>query len=252
MTEAEWLACTEPQRMLEFLRDKASDRKLRLFAVACCRAVWSQINDIRSRIAVDVTEQAADGLITPIQLSVTRCDAFEAKKERVKSLVEITRNREQHRAEMTEAELNATWPLPNSVEAAWTNQAAWRLTSDLALEAALDVPSLTASAEVRAGNVPVECWHGALIPIKAQQCHLIRDIFGNPFRRVTADTAWLTPNVVTLAQTIYDNRAFDRLPELAAPLEQADCTVADVLDHCRQAGEHVRGCWVIDLLLDKE
>jgi hypothetical protein len=83
-------------------------------------------------------------------------------------------------------------------------------------------------------------------------CNLLRDIYGSPFRPTTLDTAWLTSEVVVLAQTIYDNRAFGRLPELADALEQAGCTDADVLDHCRQPGEHVRGCWVVDLVLGKE
>jgi hypothetical protein len=84
------------------------------------------------------------------------------------------------------------------------------------------------------------------------QPKLVRDIFGNPFRPVTVDSAWLSPTVVSLATRIYDDRAFDRLPILADALEDAGCTNADILNHCRQPGEHVRGCWAVDLVLGKE
>src|SRR5581483_3527580 len=83
-------------------------------------------------------------------------------------------------------------------------------------------------------------------------CDLLREIFGNPFRPVTVNSTWLTSNVISLAQTIYDERAFDRMPILADALEDAGCTNAEILQHCRQPGEHVRGCWVVDLLLGKE
>jgi hypothetical protein len=69
---------------------------------------------------------------------------------------------------------------------------------------------------------------------------------------VTVEQSWLTSNVTALAQSIYDERAFDRLPILANALEDAGCDNADILNHCRQPGEHVRGCWVVDLLLGKE
>jgi hypothetical protein len=84
---------------------------------------------------------------------------------------------------------------------------------------------------------------------------LLRDIFGNPFRTVTLDPAWLAWNggtVRKLAQAVYDDRAFDRLPILADALEDAGCTDGEILAHCRSGGEHVRGCWVVDLLLGKE
>ncbi len=84
---------------------------------------------------------------------------------------------------------------------------------------------------------------------------LLRDIAGNLFRpQPVIDSSWLSWNdriIPKLAQAIYDDRAFDRLPILADALEEAGCTNADILNHCRQPGEHVRGCWVVDLLLGK-
>ena len=86
------------------------------------------------------------------------------------------------------------------------------------------------------------------------QSNLLRDVFGNPFRPVAVEPAWLAwggGTVRQLAQAIYDERAFERLPVLADALEEAGCTNADVLGHCRQPAEHVRGCWVVDLLLGR-
>ena len=80
----------------------------------------------------------------------------------------------------------------------------------------------------------------------------MRCIFGNPFRPVTFDPIWRTATVTSLAQAIYDERAFDRLPILADALEDAGCTCAEMLEHCRQPSQHARGCWVVDLLLGKD
>ena len=88
----------------------------------------------------------------------------------------------------------------------------------------------------------------------AQAC-LVRDVFGNPFCPVAIDPAWLTwhdGTIPRLAQAIYENRAFDRLLILADALEEAGCDNAAILNHCRQPGVHGRGCWIVDLLLDKE
>ena len=77
----------------------------------------------------------------------------------------------------------------------------------------------------------------------------IRDIFGNPFCPAALDRVWLTTDVIALARGIYAERAFDRMPILADALQDAGCDNAEVLDHCRGPGPHVRGCWVVDLLL---
>jgi hypothetical protein len=84
------------------------------------------------------------------------------------------------------------------------------------------------------------------------QCDLLRDIFGNPFRPVNLDHSWLTPKTVGLAQAIYDQRTFDRMPILADALEEVGCADPENLNHCRGSDPHVRGCWVVDLLLGRE
>ncbi len=87
----------------------------------------------------------------------------------------------------------------------------------------------------------------------AAQANLLRDLFGPlPFRPVAVDTTWRTPPVVALATSIYDDRSFDDLPVLADALEEAGCTDPAILDHLRGPEPHVRGCWVVDLLLGKE
>jgi hypothetical protein len=82
--------------------------------------------------------------------------------------------------------------------------------------------------------------------------HRRLDAIALPFRLVTFDPGWRIPEVVASAQAIYDGRAFDRLPILADALEEAGCENREILDHCRMPGPHVRGCWVVDLLLGKE
>ena len=203
MTEAEWLNCTDPTPMLEFLRDKVSDRKLRLFAVACSRRIWDWI-DALGRAAVEVAEQFADGWAGPEELRASRLACNGAG-----------------------------------------SQSAWY--------AAATHPAIAARNAARSAQAGAA--HHALLGSEAAellaQAELIRDIFGDPFRPVCVDPAWLTPGVVELAQGIYDDRAFDRMLVLADALEEAGCTDTGILTHCRAPGPHVRGCWVVDLLLGK-
>lgn len=87
---------------------------------------------------------------------------------------------------------------------------------------------------------------------KALQCALLQEIFGNPFQRIRMQTRWRTANVMQICEQIYAESSFDRLPSLADALAEAGCTDTRMLSHCRSAGPHVKGCWVVDLLLDKK
>jgi hypothetical protein len=80
---------------------------------------------------------------------------------------------------------------------------------------------------------------------------LVHEVFGNPFRPVSLDPIWQTSTVKSIARAIYEEYGFDRMPILADALEDAGCDDTDILNHCRSEGPHTRGCWVIDLLLDK-
>jgi hypothetical protein len=88
------------------------------------------------------------------------------------------------------------------------------------------------------------------------QADLLRCLFSNPFRPApSVNPAWLkwhNSAVVKLAQGIYADQSFDRLPILADALEEAGCDDPDMLDHLRGPTPHARGCWVVDALLGKE
>jgi len=81
---------------------------------------------------------------------------------------------------------------------------------------------------------------------------MIREVFVNPFRPVALEPFWLTSTVTALAHQMYHSRDFSAMPILADALQDAGCDNADILDHCRGPGPHVRGCWVVDLVLGKE
>jgi hypothetical protein len=84
------------------------------------------------------------------------------------------------------------------------------------------------------------------------QCNSLRDIFGNPFRPVAFSPSWRTDTAVALARQMYESRDFSAMPILADALQDAGCDNEDILTHCRGPGPHVRGCWVVDLVLGKQ
>ncbi len=94
--------------------------------------------------------------------------------------------------------------------------------------------------------------HAGRPPQTARFARMFRDVVGNPFRSVAFSPSWRTDTAVGLARQVYEGRDFSAMPILADTLQDAGCDNTDVLDHCRDPSPHVRGCWVVDLLLDKE
>lgn len=233
MTEQEWLECSDSKRMLDFLRGKVSERKLVLFACACCRRVWNILTDERSRNGVVVRELYEDGVVTTYEVEAAADAARRARADIRRSFRMAYGDRE---------DCPEVAPAYAAGAASNTASGNYHPVSWFVTRAAACVSSQGAVRAERAESKVLTS--------------LLRDIVGpSPFRPVAANPLWLAwseGTVVKLAQAIYDERSFDRLPILADALEEAGCDDADILDHCRQQHEHVRGCWVVDLILGKE
>jgi hypothetical protein len=218
LTEVKWLAHDEPYPLLGFVRDIASERKLRLVGCAACRRIWELMHDPRCRVAVEASERFAEGLLSERGLDLISAAAEEAYED----------------ADFDEGE-------DAKLAATVAHAASYASSPSLSLDVVLEALGAVGNAAP----------HG-LVAELGLQADSVRDIFGNPLRPVTVDPRWLTSDVVALARGIYDERAFDRLPILADALQDAGCDNADVLGHCRDPQlTHVRGCWVVDLVLGK-
>jgi hypothetical protein len=198
MTEVEWLACTDPARIVRSLQGRGGTRPPRLWACAFFR--WDRSDVGMLMRAVQVAEAWAD---REEPTTLTNLSGFYV-----------------------------------------TDRVAWRA----AERSARFVASWEESAQQQ---------HAIGFQIRSLYC-----IFGNPFRPMAVEPSWLTwrdGTVPKIAQSIYDNRILPSgtldptsLANLADALEEAGCDNADILNHCRQPGEHVRGCWVVDLLIGKQ
>ena len=214
MTEIEWESGTDPTPMLQFVRGETSDRKLRLFAAAAFGRLAALLPDPRQRRGIEALEQLAEGTVT--------LDACRGVASGVRHAIPPD-------------EWTPGSP-PPAVHSHYTALMLYR--------------------EFRSSSIAVHAAHAADglgdgVGERHEQARLMRCIFGPPFRSRTVDARWLGPTVVSLARTIYEGRAFDRLPILADALEAAGCDDGELLAHCRSEGPHVRGCWVVDAMLGK-
>jgi hypothetical protein len=227
MTEHEWLTTNNAEVMRSFVekqqkaaRTKQGRRKLRLFGTACFRsyvehdAPKTKPRDLAMlREVLDVAERYADGLASKDDLRLAR-----EKDHRIRKVHDGL----------------VVWLLSESPQEAWL-----------------------ASRHYYLGD---PTW-----PYEAtdqRRAAMMREIFGNPFRVLEVPSRWVKWNdgvILKLAQAAYDERELPQgilrpaqLGVLADAFEEAGCTNKEMLAHLREVGPHVRGCWVVDLLLGKQ
>ena len=226
MNEREWLSGTDPALMLDYLRGtgRASERKLRLFAVACCRRLGHLPLGDTVREAIEVAERFADGHATA--------------------------------GDLQQAAAKAKWyqhGYPYGVRA----RAAVRACSLDARDAGSATGHVVFAVYAAAGRSD-----SVRRAESEEHGDLLRCIIGNPFRVTThigpAALTWNDGCIVKLAQAAYEQRSLPdgtldnaRLAVLADALEEAGCADEEILGHLREPGSHVLGCWAIDLLLGK-
>jgi hypothetical protein len=243
-SERDWLEAAEPDVTLSqmFVTDEEdlsgrrmllpSNRKLRLFGCGCCRRIWHLLSPDWAKDCVLIGEAYADGIVCETELKRRFLKAPE-------SLLGL-----------------GGWHVERVAEAA---SAAGEARSLWALVAARDVSA--PDGGMKEADFPRPWRRGRQwCPERSDQdsvelvaqAALLRDVYGNPFRLTSIDPMWRTRPVLALAQEMYDSRDFSPMPIFSDALVEAGCEDEAIMAHCRSGEPHVRGCWVVDLILEKE
>ena len=258
MTEGEWLASDDPLTLLQAIEPQISYRKGRLYLCAGCRRISHLLYHPYSRAAIDTIERFADGIASCAEvwepdpevptfsywLDGTWVDSWGIQADGSRKEVTLPEDLPAGVRGLLEMGLLSD---NDVIERRFAIEPASRERLISAAELAY-IAALRTDFEYRrvAHHIRAVDWPGVW---------LVRDIFGNPFRLPTIAPDWLSRNngaIPKLAQMIYDDRRHDIMPILGDALEDAGCTDAQILEHCRGPGPHVRGCWVVDLILGKE
>jgi hypothetical protein len=231
MTEQEWLNCTEPALILDWLpnADRVSERSFRLVAAAFFRNIWGLLDEEYGRRRVETLERYADletaGLATPkhreTMLFITAIDL----------------------PEVGGLQKHCFFGL--GIDAKSIAAGAQRFAAEsVVMRFGTDEPDSSSPEVLAAYN---SAWERECVI----QCALIRDIFGNPFQPLPRiEPSCVNSNVVGIAKAIYQERQFDQLAVLGDALEDMGCTNTDILWHLRSPGPHVRGCWCLESILE--
>jgi hypothetical protein len=228
MTEQQWLTeKSNPQWLIaqplsKGTRTKAAKRKLLLFAVGCCRLMGDLLWDDRLRAAIEVAELYADG---------------QADDE------------DRSAAALSVRSLSAGPYLPDWPAA--VRATVGRLVYNVVINRPADAAYAMTCMPIQLGGLALPDGRTG----DALLCDLVREAFGNFVNPSVAEKHWARWNDRTLprmAQEIYEEKAWDRLPVLADALEDAGCPDAAILAHLRSPGPHFRGCWAVDLLMGKK
>jgi hypothetical protein len=227
--------------MLKFLRGKASDRKLRLFACACCRRAWDFLPAEESRHAILVAERFADGLASAGELTTAGRRASRPARDAATRRIS-----------------NSPGAAGKAAAALFGSDAYSRIRAAYAEPSRKGAPRQAAKElglSAEAANDPRDAYLEAEAREAAEQAALMREVFGNPFRPPPANApavlAWRQGAPRRVAESIYTARRFEDLPVLADMLEEAGCCDEQLLSHLRGPGPHVRGCVAVDAILGR-
>jgi hypothetical protein len=253
LTEAEWRACPDPERMLAQVRDRVTERARRLFACAACRRVWELLGKGGRKVVRAVELSAdADDLGRALAAAVEEAAVARARRWRVGDLDAATFARR--------AAYNVTSDSEGAARDAATAVAV-RETGSMAIDRRLYVNVGPSGIEVNRHR------HGVYRPEEREavrtrtaalqdawwterqvQANLLRCLV--PWERSGAfDLRWRTADVLGLARAAAEDKAFERLPLLADALQDAGCDLREALAHCCGGGPHVIGCWVVEWVL---
>ena len=255
MDESHWLTSTDPVALREFLGSRARSlfarrqswataRKSQLFATACCRRLGGWLPP--SFVAwLDWLDDAADGRREPPRYPRDQLDWEDSDQPAARAalpsiwsaMTRVGRSDEAGRLAVSDFVANAF-----AVAGMSTALSAWL------------------ADELREGRTPDQIPDAVIEGIREQlriaeraaHAAVLRDIVGNPFRRADLLAEWRTTDAVAMARRMYDDRDFAGMPILADALEEAGCTDAVFLRHCREPGPHARGCWLVDAILRLE
>jgi hypothetical protein len=286
MTEAEWEAGGDPAALLSFLGDRAGPRRRRLFACACARRIRHLLQFPESFHAIEAAERHADGLLEESDLLRYEQAARRASAQAVREAhsvwalgptapsaraawvgvwaacaAENTCDRFPPvgtEAGTVEAGFQGCLALRTAQVASWARSVADELSGTPSDD---ETPGETAlffsflrGLKNTVQRIEQAVRDGLETCESVCQAHLVREIFGNPFRPIPFDPVWRTVNdgvVLRMATAIYQDRSWDDLPILADALEEAGCDQPRLLEHLHGPGPHTRGCWALDLILGR-
>ena len=225
MDSSTWFACDDVNRLIrQCLSIKNYARKLQLFSVACCRHISHLLPDERCQNAIAIAELFADGAAS------------------------VEQRRSAHSIAVTLLK-----PLPLGK----THSAVLAVVNLTATGSFGIIAECTANAAVEAVDDGTDNTFGPrFLAERKWQVEILRDLFGDPSSEKQLEEAYRTSDVIELANSIYQSSGilqFDhqQMNMLANSLRSAGCTTETVLNHIQESSDHVRGCWVVDLLLGK-
>jgi len=231
---AEWMTIDAIYPMFEWLNEleqKISPRKLRLYGIALCQLIPGVQDDADAMEGIALAKAMTFGIATQSQISNMRSHL----RNKIETLMASYQSHEPQTFQRLIWRTKAVHALFQGDHDYLTNAPIYPNDPDLA------------RVYSDAGHAIAGYPYGV-----DQAADMLREVLGNPFHPTPFPPRWRTPEVVTLAQSILQEEHYDELPKLVAALSKAGCDDARILAHCQRPHNHFRGCWVVDMILEKE